>query len=205
MGNHLQAQQLTKQAFAIVSRGLEAGTQGRFDDARRLFEEALRLLDIAVEADPSYAHAHNERSFVLIRLRRTDEAAESARKAISLEPHVPKFRMALIGIGLKEIESQKSRQVRKRSAETYEKVIEEIIRMFPGYPSGYLAQAQLRAMTGAGQSVWEASLSAAARAYSGMKTMSSGEPATEEAIEKTMRGGTIRCLELAREWDRLSD
>ena len=204
MNRRQQARLITNLAFALVSQGLEAERQGQFEVARHYFEKALEPLKKAIETDPTYEHAYNERAFVLARLQRFDEAAESARNAISLAPHVPKFRMALIGIGLDEVGLQKSRQSRKRSGETYYSAIEDITRLFPGYPSGFLAQATLRAMTGAGQSLWEASLSEAAGAYFKMKVMSSGEDASEAEIAKAMKGNIMKCLELAREWDRLN-
>ena len=205
MNDRLRAQSLTNEAFAIVSQGIRAESRGELAIAEQLFEKSLHALALAVEADPTYEHAHNERAFVLSRLNREEEAADSARRAIELAPHVPKFRMALIGVGMKQIANQKSRHLRMRLAEQYRSDIDEIMHTSPEYPSGFLAQAKLRAMTGAGQSQWEASLSEAAKAYSGMKRMSSGEPASEAAIAQAMRLNIISCMELAREWDRLPD
>jgi tetratricopeptide (TPR) repeat protein len=205
MNGRQQAQYLTHQAFALVSQGLQARSQGEFAFAARLFENALQPLALALEADPTYAHAHNERAFVLFRLQRLDEAAESARRAASLAPHVPKFHQPLIDIGLERMRLQKSRQARKCLSEIWDKEIEAVITKFPGYPSGFLAQADLRAMTGVGQSLWEASLSEAARVYFAKRKMSSGEPATESAIADVMKRNTIKCFELAREWDRLPE
>jgi len=205
MNDRLQAQRLTNEAFAVVSQGLSAESQGRFDDAKPVFERALRALALAVQADPTYEHAHNERAFVLLRLNREEEAAESARRAIALAPHVPKFRMALIGLGLKQVERHKTRESRTRLGERYRGEIEETTKAFPRYASGFLAHATLCAMIGAGQSQWEASLTDAARVYSRAKRMASGEPASEAAIAQAMKLNIIHCLELAREWDRLPD
>jgi tetratricopeptide (TPR) repeat protein len=205
MNPRQQAQYLTNQAFAVVSRALQANRQGEFELGRRLLAESLEPLDLALQADPTYEHAHNERAFVLGQLQREEEAAESARKAISLMPHVPKFRMALIGIGLKKVQLQDSRGKRRSAAEDYRSAIGEITKMFPRYPSGFLAQAEFQALTGVGQSFWEESLSNAAKAYFSMSKMSSGEPATEAAVAEALKANTWKCLELAREWDRLRD
>lgn len=205
MNDRNSAQKLTNRAFAIVERGRQEHRKGNFEVSRQLLEEALRSIDIALEADPDYEHAYNERSFVLGNLQRYEEAAACSRKAILLAPEVPKFHIGLIAIGIEHIRSLKSRKERKSAAEPYFADIEKLMKRFPKYPSTYLARAALQAMTDVGQSAWEESLSKAAKRYFKMVKISSGEPASEAGIAEALKANTHNCLELQREWDRLPD
>lgn len=58
-------------------------------------EEALALLDAAVEEDPRYAPAHINRATVLARLGRLEEAAEAAGDARAADPDQPEGTLML--------------------------------------------------------------------------------------------------------------
>src|SRR5262249_26042924 len=51
------------------------------------FAKALDFYDSIITIDPTMAHTHNNRGFVLVKLERFAEALDSYDKAIALQPH----------------------------------------------------------------------------------------------------------------------
>ena len=50
------------------------------------YDAALRELDLAIEYDPGFARAHNNRGVVYAALGRMDEAAIEFERALALDP-----------------------------------------------------------------------------------------------------------------------
>jgi tetratricopeptide (TPR) repeat protein len=84
-----------QRALARNERGLDYFSRGKFDQAVKEYDEAIRLY-------PALAPAHNNRGSALFSLGRFDEAAASFAKAVELDPNYGQahFNLALVYIKL---------------------------------------------------------------------------------------------------------
>jgi tetratricopeptide (TPR) repeat protein len=69
---------------AIAAHGYYA--VGRYQDGMRAWDKAAAAYQLAVEADPRHAEAHNGLGVALARLGRHEEAESALRQAVGIEP-----------------------------------------------------------------------------------------------------------------------
>lgn len=187
-----RAHKLTNQAFLMVELGK--------------YDRAIETLKKAVECDPTYAHAHNELAFVYGKYKRDFDLAEaSARRAIELDPHQPKFYNAIIGIQLDRAKQLKTRsEIRADVAERLQQ-INESIAANPKYPPTYLQKAAALAQRGEHESVWQGELESASKLYLDGGMSGAGLPITPDGASTIIDRCKSECQELKKYWDGLPE
>lgn len=184
---------LTTKAFWLIHHA-----QSKAD-----LDNGLALLEKAITACPSCARAHSEKGNLLGKLRQFDRAIEAASRAVELQPTVAKYHGNLAAIQLDALGHEVDiRKVRERSTGLLADFA-RIIRDFPNYPSAYIGMAELLAMCGSPQSEWESCLASAGDAYFRTRRMSSGLPATEQAVSAALAEVTQKCYAAARKWPNI--
>ena len=67
-------------ALSLIDKGAALGDQGKFD-------EAIKVLDEAIKLDPNYAYAWNTKGIILHNQGMSDEAIKCVNEAIRLDPN----------------------------------------------------------------------------------------------------------------------
>lgn len=182
-------------------RGLVNGAF--FAAERGSYDEAINLLEQALEIDPHNAHANNEMGFCLIRMGKPEQAMPFARTAVACEPHNPKFRNGLIAVQFEVIQRLRTKKAVREAATVALGDIQELIEQHPDYPPAYLARAQTLALSGAPREQWEAALARSAEAYERSSRMASGLRATASRMEEVISQNVHVCMALAEHWAKL--
>jgi tetratricopeptide (TPR) repeat protein len=198
----IRAKWLLRRAYWLVETGLR---QKDIRAATPLLERAILILQKASSLMPDNPHIWNELAFVFGRLGRPEEALEPARRAVTLGPDHAKFHNVLIGIQQDFAARSKTRaEARKRLAEVL-RAQEQVVRRFPDYPSARLGKAEILAMCGEKERIWEAEIDHACRLYEQQAIDGSGQRLTAERLKEILQNSRAKCLTAAKWWNRLPE
>lgn len=182
------AEDLSRQAFHLVERGS--------------YDEAINLLNQAIEIDPLFGHAYNELAFIHGKIMGNLDVAEKyARQAIECEPNNPKFHGTINGIQMARAKQlttkrEKTESMMKRLAE-----IEVNIERDPEYPPTYLMKAVTLAFMGEPKEKWEAELERARQLYIKSGISATGKKLAPHEIESIVDRNRNECFEASILWD----
>lgn len=152
---------------------------------------------------PSNPHIWNELAFVFGRLGRPKEGLEPARRAVSLCPDHPKFHNVIIGIHQDLAARSKTRAEARELLARVLSAQEEVVRRFPNYPSARLGKAEILAMCGEKEGIWEAEIDEACRLYERQTVTGSDQQLTSERLKELLQNSRAKCIVAAKWWSRL--
>jgi hypothetical protein len=186
-------QVLTNQSFYLVEMANESPEQ-----RDQLLGLAIWRLDQALALWPGYGHAHQEKAYILSRLRDYRRAFEASEDAVRVDPYNPKFRTTWVANQLHAMAESSSPPPWCRPFDELEREVKRLQSDFPDYPSAHFEEARLLILKGAPQSEWEKCLAEAARRYLSLHVMPSGKPPAARDIVATMMQNTLFCCALAQ-------
>ena len=196
----VRAKWLLRRSYWLVETALRNKDLGV---AMSLLREAIPLLQKASSLMPSNPHIWNELAFVFGRLGRPDEGLEPAKKAVALCPEHPKFHNVLIGIHQDLAARSKTRAEARKLLASVLSAQDEVVRRFPNYPAARLGKAEILAMCGEQERIWEAEIDHACRLYEQQSVTGSEQRLTSDRLKELLQNSRAKCLAAAKWWNSL--